>query len=55
MILVDPALLHLEAQVQESAEHADTFRRAAHRFGLLEAVEHHHADRYNVGFIITSP
>jgi rubrerythrin len=42
----DKATADFEAQIQESAEHADTFRRAAHRFGLLEAVEHHHADRY---------
>jgi rubrerythrin len=42
----DKATADFEAQIQESAEHADTFRRAAHRFGLLEAIEHHHADRY---------
>ncbi len=42
----DKATADFESQIQESAEHAETFRRAAHRFGLLEAVEHHHADRY---------
>ncbi len=40
------ATADFESQIQESAEHAQTFRRAAHRFGLLETVEHHHADRY---------
>ena len=34
------------AQTQESVVHADTFREAAHRFGLLKSVEHFHADRY---------
>jgi rubrerythrin len=32
---------------EESAEHARTFRQAAHRFGLLAPVEHHHANRYS--------
>ncbi|PSB00460.1 rubrerythrin family protein [Merismopedia glauca] len=36
-----------EAQIQESQEHAEIFRRAAHRFGLLTPIEHHHADRYS--------
>lgn len=40
------ASAEFEAQIQESKEHAQTFRRAAHRFGLLTPVEHHHADRY---------
>jgi rubrerythrin len=35
------------AQAKESAEHAGIFRQAAHRFGLLKHIEHHHADRYN--------
>ncbi|HLP90526.1 MAG TPA: rubrerythrin family protein [Nostocaceae cyanobacterium] len=34
-------------QAQESSEHADTFRKAAHRFGLLKFIEHYHADRYS--------
>ncbi|NJL09976.1 MAG: rubrerythrin family protein [Calothrix sp. SM1_7_51] len=33
-------------QIKESVVHADTFREAAHRFGLLKDVEHYHADRY---------
>ncbi|WP_017651465.1 rubrerythrin family protein [Fortiea contorta] len=33
-------------QVQESTDHANTFREAAHRFGLLKFVENYHADRY---------
>jgi rubrerythrin len=41
------ATAEFENQIQESAEHADTFKRAAHRFGLLTPVEHHHADRYS--------
>ena len=40
------ARAEFEAQIQESQEHAEMFRRAAHRFGLLTPVEHHHADRY---------
>ena len=35
-------------QSQESAEHADQFRKAASTFGLLAPVEHHHAQRYTV-------
>jgi rubrerythrin len=35
-------------QIEESREHAGLFRRAAHNFGLLTPVEHHHADRYSV-------
>ena len=34
-------------QTVESKEHAGLFRRAAHNFGLLTPIEHHHADRYN--------
>lgn len=40
------AVSEFEAQAKESAEHAQTFRDAAHRFGLLKFVEHFHADRY---------
>lgn len=40
------AAAEFQAQAQESATHAQTFREAAHRFGLLEHVEHFHADRY---------
>jgi rubrerythrin len=42
----DAASAEFEAQAQESAEHAQTFREAAHRFGLLKYTEHFHADRY---------
>jgi len=35
-------------QISESQEHAGIFRTAAHNFGLLTPVEHHHADRYSV-------
>ncbi|BAZ52431.1 rubredoxin-type Fe(Cys)4 protein [Nostoc sp. NIES-4103] len=34
-------------QVKESTDHADTFREAAHRFGLLKFIENYHADRYS--------
>lgn len=34
-------------QVQESTDHANTFREAAHRFGLLKFIENYHADRYS--------
>lgn len=33
-------------QAQESSDHANTFRTAAHRFGLLKFIENYHADRY---------
>ena len=33
-------------QAQESNEHANIFRAAAHRFGLLKFIENYHADRY---------
>ena len=42
----DAASAEFEAQAQESADHAQTFREAAHRFGLLKYIEHFHADRY---------
>jgi rubrerythrin len=42
----DSAAAEFQAQARESAEHADIFRQAAHRFGLLVNVEHFHADRY---------
>lgn len=42
----NPAAAEFLKQVQESTEHANTFREAAHRFGLLKSVEHYHADRY---------
>lgn len=41
-----PAAEEFLKQAKESSEHADTFREAAHRFGLLKSVEHYHADRY---------
>jgi rubrerythrin len=40
------AAQEFQTHAAESAEHARTFRQAAHRFGLLAPVEHHHADRY---------
>lgn len=42
----EEAAAEFQAQTQESAEHAEIFREAAHRFGLLVNVEHFHADRY---------
>jgi rubrerythrin len=42
----EPAVAEFQAQEQESAEHADIFRQAARRFGLLTHIENHHADRY---------
>jgi rubrerythrin len=41
------AAQEFQTHSEESAEHARTFRQAAHRFGLLTPVEHHHANRYN--------
>lgn len=41
-----PAAAEFLQQAQESSEHADTFRAAAHRFGLLKFIENYHADRY---------
>jgi rubrerythrin len=40
------AQAEFEAQQQESKQHADQFRQAAHNFGLLVPIEHFHADRY---------
>jgi rubrerythrin len=37
-----------QEQIAESHDHAGLFRNAAHNFGLLTPVEHHHADRYSV-------
>jgi rubrerythrin len=42
----NPAAAEFLKQAQESSEHADTFRAAAHRFGLLKFIENYHADRY---------
>jgi rubrerythrin len=41
-----PAAEEFLKQAKESSDHADTFREAAHRFGLLKSVENYHADRY---------
>jgi len=41
------AVTEFQAQAAESQEHAEQFRKAAHNFGLLTSIEHHHADRYN--------
>jgi rubrerythrin len=35
-------------QIEESAEHAGIFRKAASNFGLLAPIEQHHAQRYGV-------
>jgi rubrerythrin len=40
------AAAEFTAQQQESKEHADQFRKAAHNFGLLVPIENYHADRY---------
>ncbi len=32
--------------VKELTDHANMFREAAHRFGLLKFIENYHADRY---------
>lgn len=42
----DPAAAEFLKQAQESNDHANTFRTAAHRFGLLKFIENYHADRY---------
>ncbi|MBD2436011.1 rubredoxin [Nostoc sp. FACHB-110] len=42
----NPAAAEFLKQAQESGEHANTFREAAHRFGLLKFIENYHADRY---------
>ncbi|MEA5620748.1 rubrerythrin family protein [Cronbergia sp. UHCC 0137] len=41
-----PAAQEFLHQAQESSVHANTFRDAAHRFGLLKFIENYHADRY---------
>lgn len=40
------AVAEFEAQTQESQEHAQIFRKAAHNFGLLTSIEQHHARQY---------
>jgi rubrerythrin len=40
------AVTEFEAQQAESREHAQTFRKAAHNFGLLTHIENYHARRY---------
>lgn len=40
------AVAEFEAQGEESRQHASIFRQAAHNFGLLTRIEHHHARRY---------
>lgn len=42
----DAAVAEFLKQAKESTDHADTFRAAAHNFGLLKSVENYHADRY---------
>lgn len=42
----NPAAEEFLKQAQESTDHANTFREAAHRFGLLKFIENYHADRY---------
>jgi rubrerythrin len=37
-----------QEQIAESKQHASIFQTAGRNFGLLEPVEHHHADRYGV-------
>jgi rubrerythrin len=37
-----------EEQIDESAQHAGMFQRAARNFGLLTPIEEHHARRYGV-------
>ena len=37
-----------EEQIDESAQHAGMFQRAARNFGLLAPIEEHHARRYGV-------
>lgn len=46
------AAAEFQEQGEESAEHAHQFRQAAHRFGLLTPIEHHHADRYTEALTI---
>jgi rubrerythrin len=40
------AAAEFQSQAEESADHAQIFRDAAHRFGLLKHIENYHADRY---------
>ncbi|MDJ0694309.1 rubrerythrin family protein [Mastigocoleus sp. MO_188.B34] len=40
------AVEEFKAQEAESKEHAQTFRKAAHNFGLLTHIENHHARQY---------
>ena len=40
------AAAEFEAQGEESLQHAETFRKAAHNFGLLTSIEEYHARRY---------
>ncbi len=40
------AVAEFKEQEAESREHAATFRRAAHNFGLLTNIENHHANQY---------
>ncbi|AKG23778.1 rubrerythrin family protein [Calothrix sp. 336/3] len=40
------AVAEFESQEAESREHAQIFRKAAHNFGLLTPIEHHHANQY---------
>ncbi len=40
------AVAEFEEQQKESQEHAHTFRKAAHNFGLLTHIENHHARQY---------
>jgi rubrerythrin len=46
------AAAEFQEQSEESAEHANRFRQAAHRFGLLTPIEHHHANRYSEALTI---
>jgi rubrerythrin len=48
----NPATAEFIAQANESAVHADTFREAAHRFGLLKFIENYHADRYSEALLV---
>jgi rubrerythrin len=40
------AVAEFETQTEESKEHAQIFRKAAHNFGLLTSIEQHHARQY---------
>jgi rubrerythrin len=41
------AVAEFKEQEAESKEHAQMFTKAAHNFGLLTQIEHHHADQYS--------